>query len=235
MIQITSTGNNFGGNAITFRTYQNGNFLILNGRLTIQTNTPQFAAAERLEIYVPELSIKRSVDTALYVLFTYNGDRAVTIARSWIKNATTICIEKMASFSGSADIELVFCCLYTTRGKSLTTTPAAKAPVSFTGFGDTYELEHQQCVDTPDWFHLCAQVRGMKDKDMTQPFQFGMSGVAENQEYDFLLICINQDHTVHGNLFSNAHFKELNVSCTGIPALTERWNKTFLIHGFFVK
>lgn len=235
MTQITSTGNNFGGNAITFKTYQNGNFLILNGRLAIQTLTPEFAAAGQLEIYVPELSIKRSVDTALYAIYTYNGYRVVTIARSWIKNSKTICIEKMACFSGCEDIELVFCCLYSTKGKSLTTTPAARIPVSITDFGDQAELSFQQCIDMPEWFHLSIKAIGLANRDLTQPFQFGMSGVAENQEYDFLLICCSQDYRVHGNLFCTGHFKDLNVSCPGIPRLTDKWSKTFILYGFFVK
>lgn len=235
MIQITSTGNNFGGNAITFKTYQNGNFLILNGRLVIQTNTPQFASAEQLEIYVPELSLKKSVETALYVIYTYNGHRVVTIARSWVKNSTTICIEKMAGFSACESIELVFCCLYTTKGKKNTTTPAVRIPVSISDFGETSELAFQQCIETPDWIHLCIKAIGMANVDMTQPFQFSMSGVAENLEYDFLFICSSQDYRYHGNLFGEAHYSQMQVSCPGITGLTDKWGKTFILYGFFVK
>lgn len=235
MIQITSTGNNFGGNAITFKTYQNGNFLILNGRLPIQTDTPQLAAAEHLEIYVPALSLKRSVETSLYVIFSYYGSRVVTIARSWIKNSTTICIEKMACFSDCDEIELVFCCLYTTKGKSKTVVPATRIPVEISDFGEQSELAFQQCVETSEWFHLCIKATGLANVDLTEDFGFNLSGVADSLEYDFLFICCSQDYRKHGNYFSESHFSDGRVSCQGVAGLTDKWSKTYILYGFFVK
>ena len=100
---FVSTGNNFGAGQIRFKSYQAENYLVLNANFSFLTGNPDYQAAEVLEISVPTMRIDRSVEVGVFVGFRdrrqsygsgtcYDG---CTLARSWIKDSNTICIEKL--------------------------------------------------------------------------------------------------------------------------------------------
>ena len=115
---ITSTGNNFGAEQIEFKAVLNENYVILNGRMSFDRMTEEYKAADVLEIYVPDLSMKRSMETAVFMNYTSRQyDRNGTIVRSWIKDKNTICLEKLEVNSAYTDFEFVFFCAYLPKGQ----------------------------------------------------------------------------------------------------------------------
>lgn len=93
---MISTGNNFGAGHIEFKELVSENMVILNGRFSFDYTSEEYVNAKVLEIYVPELPMKRSLETAVFMLFDNEYGRMGTIVKSWIKNKTTICLEKYA-------------------------------------------------------------------------------------------------------------------------------------------
>ena len=54
-MNFNSTGNNFGAGQIAFKSHQEENFVVLNAKFTYNPESPEYQAADVLEIYVPDL------------------------------------------------------------------------------------------------------------------------------------------------------------------------------------
>ena len=95
---FNSISNNFGAGTIQFKDYQTENYVVLNAKFTYDTTSPEYQAADVLEIKVPDLMLSRSADTGVFTRFidrreyssyTMNYDGG-TVIRSWIKDKNTI-------------------------------------------------------------------------------------------------------------------------------------------------
>ena len=122
---FNSTGNNFGAGVIQFKEARESNYLVLNAKVTFSSQTAAYQAAEVLEIYVPTLPIARSTDAGVVVFFrhretaygrTYLYD-AGTVAKSWIKDEHTLCIEKLSVFDEHPEIIIYIQTLYCQLGQ----------------------------------------------------------------------------------------------------------------------
>ena len=58
---IISTGNNFGAEHIEFKEFVSDNMVILNGRVSFDHTKEEYLKSKVLEIYIPELPMKRSL------------------------------------------------------------------------------------------------------------------------------------------------------------------------------
>ena len=81
---ITSTGNNFGGGAISFKAVDKEEYLVLNGIVEIDTEESEYQDASVLEIYVPDLRIPKSLETLVYLARNKNGFNTMILAKTWI-------------------------------------------------------------------------------------------------------------------------------------------------------
>lgn len=135
---FNSTGNNFGTGTIQFKDYQCDAFVILNSKFTIDTTDDAYQAAQQLEIYVPELSISRSVDVPVVARFTdrrtvsgetQNWDGG-TVLHSQIANKNTLVIEKLPALEGKGVITIYIQAMYATLGQSSNSSMAEKLMVS---------------------------------------------------------------------------------------------------------
>ena len=139
-----STGNNFGAGSIRFKSYQAENHVVLNANFTALTSDAAYEAAEVLEIRVPSLSIDRSVDVAVFVGFrdrrqsygNANFYDACTLARSWIKDANTVCIEKLACMDGKGKLYFYIAALYPQLNQGSNAGKETKQVISVTGLPD---------------------------------------------------------------------------------------------------
>ena len=120
-----STGNNFGAGVIQFKDVREGNYLILNAKFTCSPQDADYQAADVLEIYVPNLPFDRSTETSAVVRFLhrettsgrqYNYD-AGTVVKTWIKDANTICLEKLSVFDDQEELIIYIQTLYCQLGK----------------------------------------------------------------------------------------------------------------------
>ena len=122
---FNSTGNNFGADVIQFKDVNEGNYLILNAKFTCNPQSSEYQAADVLEIYVPNLPFDRSTESAAVVRFLhrettsgrqYNYD-AGTIVKTWIKDANTLCLEKLSVFDDQEELIIYIQTLYCQLGK----------------------------------------------------------------------------------------------------------------------
>lgn len=100
---ITSTGNNFGAGQISFKDYQCERLVVLNGKFSFNNKSEAFKSASVLEVYLPELSIPRSGMSGCYITFEVDGKFYCTTIKTWQKNPTTICFEKLDYWSDQTD------------------------------------------------------------------------------------------------------------------------------------
>lgn len=109
---FTAIGNNFGAGEIRFKSYQQPTYVILNTRFFLDPTSPEYQAADVLEITVPKLTIDRSTDSVAMIGFhdrrqNYGSAScydAVAAARSWVKDDHTICIEKLSQMEGKGQL-----------------------------------------------------------------------------------------------------------------------------------
>ena len=120
-MNFNSTGNNFGSGSISFKSHQEQNFVVLNAKFTYNPESPEYQAADVLEIYVPDLSIERSAIAGVFLRFRdvhnnygYTWDNSGgTVLKSWVKNKNTLCIEKLTNFDDKGEITIYVLALYT--------------------------------------------------------------------------------------------------------------------------
>ena len=117
---FTSTGNNFGGGAIQFKDVQESNYLILNAKLTADSDSAAYHAVDQLEIYVPDLRMDRSVVCGVICQYQDRGEGygsphnydAGTVLKSWIKDKNTIVIEKLPQFDNRGELTIWIQAMY---------------------------------------------------------------------------------------------------------------------------
>lgn len=141
---FVSTGNNFGAGEIRFKSYQAENYLVLNANFSFATGNPDYQAAEVLEISVPTMRIDRSVEVGVFVGFRdrrhFYGDvncfDGCTLARSWIKDANTLCIEKLSCLDAKEKIFVYIAALYPQLNQGLSAEKQEKIGIGLTPLPD---------------------------------------------------------------------------------------------------
>ncbi len=137
---FTALGNNFGAGEIRFKSYQQPNFAILNTRFMMDPTSPEYQAADVLEIQVPALSIDRSTDSVAMIAVydrsqSYGrGECNDTIAatKTWIKDSHTICIEKLAHMEGKGEMCVYIYTAYIQLNQGITAERHNVLPLSVT-------------------------------------------------------------------------------------------------------
>lgn len=122
---FNSTGNNFGAGVIQFKDVQESNYIVLNAKFTCSPQSTEYQAAEVLEIKVPALSIARSTIAGVVARFKYSETAygytniydVGTVLKSWVKNANTICIEKLPIFDDRQELIIYIQTLYCMLGQ----------------------------------------------------------------------------------------------------------------------
>ena len=120
-MNFNSTGNNFGAGQIAFKSHQEENYVVLNAKFTYNPESPEYQAADVLEIYVPDLSIDRSAIAGVFLRFRdvrdsygYTWDNSGgTVLKSWVKDKNTLCVEKFPNFDEKGEITIYILTLYT--------------------------------------------------------------------------------------------------------------------------
>lgn len=158
-----STGNNFGAGKIKFKSYQAENYLVLNANFSFLTGNPDYQAAEVLEISVPTMRIDRSVEVGVFVGFRDReqsfGDGkckdSCSLARSWIKDGNTLCIEKLSCMSGKEKLYVYIAALYPQLNQGLSADKQEKTSISLTPLPECCEFsEDSMFVVKEHWVML---------------------------------------------------------------------------------
>ena len=157
---IIATGNNFGAGQIEFKEYLSDNMIILNGRFSFDYTKEEYLNADVLEIYVPELPMKRSLETAVFLTYENTYGRMGTIVKSWIKNKTTICLENLEINSKYGSREFWFMCAYLPKGQRNTFEVEGQVDLHLDNLPWNFREEHAWAVVREKWAYLCFVIEG---------------------------------------------------------------------------
>jgi len=113
---FVSTGSNFGAPVITFQDYQNQHEVVLNAVFEYRSDSAAYAAAEVLEIYVPDLSLEKSALAGVFFAAKVQGNWIGSTLKCWIKDKNTICVEKPTPWDEYEEHKIWFCSLFGKRG-----------------------------------------------------------------------------------------------------------------------
>ena len=150
---ITTIGNNFGAGQFEIKDFQSEKIVVLNGRFTFNNKSEAFKAASVLELYVPELSIPKSGMSAAYIMFESEGKAFGTTVKTWIKNQTTVCIEKLDNWSDQTDEYTIYLVsLYAPKGQRGVFELGTKTRLTLnnTTSNNNYAY-YQACYVSDDW------------------------------------------------------------------------------------
>ena len=162
---IQSTHNNFGCGPIALQDFQSGSMAVLNGTVTIDTSSPEYAAAQVLEITLPELSIPRSCVTTCWLRSQktieypdYSRTYSIgTAVRTWLRDSRTLCIEKLPIYDDLGSVTVILCTLYSVRGVRQPVRLSLRTELTLEYL--TEELHHQlpTCAVEDGWcfLHIC--------------------------------------------------------------------------------
>ena len=182
---FNSISNNFGAGVIQFKDYQEENYVVLNAKFTYDTTSPEYQAADVLEIKVPDLMIERSADTGVFARFidrqvrptyTMNYDSG-TVIRSWIKDKNTICLEKFAPLECAEEIIVYIQAMYVGKHKKTNAEMLTKTYVSFTQPTKYLYTSDVVCVITEHWVFLHAEITSVSYAYRDLPWEATIDGL----------------------------------------------------------
>lgn len=170
---INATGNNFGAGAISFKAYSTADIVVLNGKVEVDASAPEFLAASQLEIYVPDLPMRKSASTAVFMVMKRQGTLPfATIVESRIKNYNTIVIEKVRLYQYYGNFSLVFACAYVPKGEVGPFAIEGGTSITASSENATVNLYRSSCVIRDHWVSLFAQFNSLNGPERTDPFSF---------------------------------------------------------------
>lgn len=209
---FNSKGNNFGAGVISFKDVQERNYVVLNARFTCSPQNPEYRAAEVLEIHVPALSIDRSAEAGVIARFkdrmpsSYGTTRVYdggTVLRSWIRDANTLCIEKLPVFDDRDELVIYVQALYCQLGQGGNAVRSKARRINCLSDGGFLRLDsaYTFCVVFDRWifYHMmyvgCAYAMQEKDWDAY------LENLPEDVAADVPVICSdNYQHTRLGTV-----------------------------------
>lgn len=178
---ITAIGNNFGAGPITFKAYSTADMLVLNGKVEVSGATPDFLAAGELEIYLPELPMHKSAETAVFMVMTRSGGLPfATLASARIRNHGTLCIEKVPLYRYYANFTLVFACAFVPKGEVGPFTFEGSTAVTVSSGDASLKVADSICVVHEGWVSLFLQFEVLNAPEATDPFGFTVEGLPED-------------------------------------------------------
>ena len=182
---FNSISNNFGAGTIQFKDYQTENYIVLNAKFTYNTTSPEYQAAEVLEIKVPDLMLSRSADTGVmtrfidrreYYSYTMNYDGG-TVIRSWIKDKNTICLEKFAPLERAEEITVYIQAMYVGKHKRTNAEMLRKTYVQFVQPTKYLYTNDVVCVINEHWVFLTAMITGVSYAYRDLPWEATIEGL----------------------------------------------------------
>ena len=172
---IISTGNNFGAEHIEFKEFFSENMLILNGRFSFDHTKPEYLNAKVLEIYVPDLPMKRSLETAVFMLYDNQIGRMGTIVKSWIKDKTTICLENFDVPERFGNREFWFTCAYLPMGQRNTFEVEGQVDLKLENFSWSQREEYACAIVREKWAYVCFVIEGFYQSEANVPYSIDLT------------------------------------------------------------
>lgn len=233
---FNSTGNNFGAGVIQFKEAKESNYLVLNAKITCSTQSAAYQAAEVLEIYVPTLPFARSTDAGVVILFKHSEEYygrtylydAGTVAKSWIKDEHTLCIEKLSVFDEHPEIIIYIQTLYCQLGQGANPIKGKQRQITAVSEDDYLYFSNSStlCVLFDKWvfFHImyssCSYSMRSADweaylENMPEDVTADIPFIAAFNDRFTKLGCIMETHLEEGYWTLPANKRSYNIDNTG--------------------
>ena len=112
MLNVTAT--NFGVNPsdIQIDAYNGGNFIILNGEISVDTSFEGYKSLFTLELTTENLPFTRSLPTAVYATVEADKGNYITITKAYVKDGNTISIRPVRAYDSYDSYKLKFFCTF---------------------------------------------------------------------------------------------------------------------------
>lgn len=232
---MKALANNFGVAKIDLRDWQEKGLVILNGVVSIDTENEDYKAAEVLAITVPDLGISRSAVTAVF-LRSSKADGASTIAKSWIKDARTICVEKLPEFDEFGPLTLYFASAYVTLGQRMDCPMnTVIRPTIVNGETGKQSISNARAVVTDNWCYLYICFDKFAGENYKDAFECSLEGLPEDIDITFPVVTASAYSYTFGTPTSVCRLNGKTLSCEGRLAFGEGSNQGDFINIFIVR
>lgn len=186
---IIATGNNFGAGEIKLKAYSTADILVLNGKVDIDVSDPEFLAASQLEIFLPNQPMRKSAETAVYMV----GKRqnilpCATLVKCRLKNHNTLVIEKCRLYQYYGNFSLLFCCAMVPKGEVGPFNFEGVTQVSVSSQTATVDIQKSSCVVRDKWAALFIEFGYCKTAERQQDFDFTVTGLPSDIAADVPII-----------------------------------------------
>ena len=163
---FNSISNNFGAGVIQFKDVQESNYIVLNAKFTCNPQSAAYQAAEVLEITVPALSIARSTEAGVIARYKDRGTSygypyvrdGGTVLKSWVKDANTLCIEKLPVFDDQTELIIYIQTLYCMLAQGGNSTKGKEKRITATSEDSAlrFDTSYTFCVVFEKWifYHM---------------------------------------------------------------------------------
>ena len=232
---ITSTGNNFGAGQVNFKAALDDNFVILNGRLAFDINCDEYKSAKVMEIYVPDLPMKLSLETAVYLTFdTERYDRCITIVRSWIKNRNTICLEKLTLPNGCTNMELEFLCAYLPKGQRETFAIEGQVDLQLENMSASLWRDYACAIVRDSWAMIAFEIGGLGTLEIGAPFSIDLTNFPAEIASDIPFLGHWNSQSGYGNFLVRSRIENGKFQAEGLTEMQVDYPSNGFIKAFIV-
>lgn len=187
---ITIIGNNFGGACIgqTLKSVETPYYAVVNGSLDIDASSAGYLAADTLELKVDGLALASSAPVSVYATCKVAGQPYITIVKAWIKEAGTICIEKVAGWALVSSYRLTFQCIFFPLGYDFMPKNMNKTTISISCSDGTAQKFVDGCYATDEWMTLFIEFTKLTVNDPTQPLKLDITGLSAQAAGNLFLV-----------------------------------------------
>ena len=214
---ITSIANNFGCGPIQMKEFQSDNMIILNAKFTFDPSNEDYKKCEVLEIKVPNLRINKSAETFCYICShelmwpetSYRRDyKVATVAKTWIKDRNTICIEKFGHYDDLDDITIWLCGMYPVVGQRGELKVYDRTRLQYKAIQTNISASDLVCVIEEGWCFLHFYFsNGYGIKEST-PIEAELVNFPTDVDVEFPMMGGGQQSNHGGTLYSDCTIKD---------------------------
>jgi hypothetical protein len=212
---ITLNTNNFGGAPTTFKDYQSTGICVLNGHFSVDPTTPEYLAAERLELDLPaDFAMIHSAMSSAILMSSYPIYLYGTLLRCWIEN-NKLCIEKLTVWDSFGLITIYINSAFVTRGYRGTFTNTESTNVRILNTDGLYAFYQCKCVVNDNFVYFVATFNKFPSSyNGSGPFTMQLSGFPTDVEVEIPLIVQSStyDSTIMGSKLCTGQFSGGNLT-----------------------
>lgn len=213
---ISLVSNNFGGGSVTLKDYQSSGLCVLNGKIAVNTFKPEYIAASRLELDLPEGFVmpRSAISTAILFSNDYRYHYG-TVLQCWIERGK-LCIEKLTAWDTSGSYIIYINSAFVTRGYRGEFTKATTKAVTITSDPDLYRFQNYCYIEKDAFVYFVGTFNSFPELDIhgEGPFTLSFSGFAQDVNVEIPLIVsgdiINPNQ--NGSMLTSGAFLNGNLS-----------------------